>query len=214
MADTEFFNDTHWHAEAGLSFDALACMRGLSLVFENISAKIDSGQALALYGANGSGKTSLLRLVAGLLPPHAGCILPAPQPQQSHYLAHMDGLKNLLTVAEMLAHFGASFTAGAYDGDEVLTQLGLAGRAGQKIGDLSAGQRRRLTFARLLIAPRRLWLLDEPMTALDEQGRDFLNRLAAAHLAVGGLIIAASHEKLAFATDTLTLDSQAQKGAA
>lgn len=208
MAETGFFQDRQWHGEAALRVDALACMRGLSLVFQGVSAQIDGGQALALYGANGSGKTSLLRILAGLLPPHEGTVMPAPQPRLSHYLAHMDGLKNLLTVGEMLHHLGGGFVADAYDADAVLAHLGLAGRQRQKIGDLSAGQKRRLSFARLMIAPRRLWLLDEPMTALDAQGRAFLNRLAGAHLSVGGSIIAASHEPLAFATQSLSLDGQ------
>ena len=192
--------------------EGLACWRGLLPVFDNLTAEVKAGEALALYGANGSGKTSLLRILAGLLPPQAGAAATALGRCDVHYLGHADGLKSALTVSETCAMLAGFYAAPAFDEAALLAALGLAGRGAQTVGDLSAGQRRRLALARLLIAPRALWLLDEPLTALDASGRDLLAALAAAHLAAKGMIIAASHEPLSFAS--LRLDLDASKGGA
>lgn len=188
-----------------VQIDGLACERALMPVFDNLSLRVEAGQALALYGPNGSGKTSLLRILAGLLPPSAGLISPPPNPQDLHYLGHADGLKPLLSVGETLDVLAGLFGITPYDTHDILACLGLSGRGGQAVGDLSAGQRRRLGLARLLVAPRPLWLLDEPLTALDTQGRALVDELARAHLAAKGMIIAASHEVLDFATERLSL---------
>lgn len=193
-------------------FEALACWRGLLPVFDNLTAEVKAGDALALFGANGSGKTSLLRILSGLLPPHAGTVSTSLGSCDAHYLGHADGLKSALTVSESCAMLAGFYAAPAFDETALLAALGLAGRGAQSVGDLSAGQRRRLALARLLIAPRALWLLDEPLTALDAGGRDLLAALAAAHLAAKGMIIAASHEPLSFASRRLDLD--ASKGGA
>ncbi len=193
-----------------MGFDGLACWRGLLPVFDNLSGGVEAGAALVLHGANGSGKTSLLRIMAGLLPPDAGtCTLPQGA-DQIHYLGHADGLKAAFSVDEMLAMWAGFYAAAPFDAASVLADLGLGGRGAQKIGDLSAGQKRRLTLARLIIAPRPLWLLDEPLTALDRQGCALVNALAEAHLAAQGMIIAASHEPLDFATQKLSLDKDAE----
>ena len=189
--------------------EALACQRGAGLVFDNLSFAVKPGTALMVRGANGSGKSSLLRQLAGLLPVAAGRISHgAAHHHHIHYLGHQDGLKAALSVAETLA-FDAAL-AGARRGDEAASNiahlLGLAHKQWQFVGDLSAGQKRRLTLARLLLAPRALWLLDEPFTALDAQGVALVDALARAHLACGGMIVAASHIELGFATQTLDLD--------
>ena len=187
-----------------LEVRGLACRRGLRLLFRSLDMHLAGGQALALYGDNGSGKTSLLRQLAGLLPIEAGHVA-APA---CHYLGHADGLKAALTLAETLQFEAALHGApiGAADPqDGLLAGLGLAGRAAQPVGDLSAGQRRRLGLARLLMAPRPLGLRDEPLTALDTQGIALIDQLARRHMAAGGLIVAASHVELAFATQTLSL---------
>ena len=188
--------------------DDLACQRGLVPVFQGLAAELKAGQTLALYGANGSGKTSLLRIMAGLLPPMAGTIQPAPKPEDAHYLGHMDGLKPALSVSETLSMMGGFYNAAPFDPTALLAALGLAGREAQRVGDLSAGQRRRLGLARLVIAPRPLWLLDEPLTALDEAGRALIAAMAGAHMAAHGLILAASHETLPFATNALWLSTE------
>lgn len=205
----DFFPPDIYARQAELRFEALACVRGLNLVFDNLSARLNAGEALALYGPNGSGKSSLLRLLAGLMPPADGLISPPPDAARVHYLGHMDGLKPGLSVAETLA-MQAGFYGVARPALAALTAvLGLAGRESQSVGDLSAGQKRRLTLARLLLAPRPLWLLDEPLTALDVAGRDLIQTLAEAHLAVGGMIVAASHETLPFADHALDLTDKA-----
>lgn len=191
--------------------DALACRRGLRPLFASVSFALRRGEALALTGPNGSGKTSLLRQLAGLLPVEAGTVrieLPLPA---LHFLGHADGLKSALTLHESLRFAAAMQGVGLADekAAALLAELGLAGRFWQRIGDLSAGQRRRLALADLMLAPRPLWLLDEPLTALDADGRALINRLAAAHLAEGGVIIASSHAPLAFADRTLDLGDHA-----
>lgn len=211
MSRASHFFASHAHkADGYVGFDGLVCWRGLLPVFDNLSGDVKAGGALALYGANGSGKTSLLRIMAGLLPPDAGTCSVPQAAGQIHYLGHADGLKAAFSVAEMLAVWAGLYAAAPFDAASLLAELGLAGRGPQKIGDLSAGQKRRLTLARLIIAPRPLWLLDEPLTALDRQGRALVHEMAQAHLAAQGMIIAASHEPLDFATDTLSLDKQAE----
>lgn len=204
----------NFSAAAVMRVTGLACRHGLRPVFDGLSFELKAGQALALYGANGSGKTSLLRIMAGLLPPVAGTITPAPRPQEVHYVGHMDGLKPLLTVGETLSMTAGFYGVKTYREDELLPLLGLSGRAAQSVGDLSAGQKRRLSLARLVIAPRPLWLLDEPLTALDAAGRALMGALVAAHLGAQGRVIAASHEPLDFATGRVSLDDLSDAGAA
>ena len=209
MASGPIFFPPDLHArDAALRLDGVGCRRGLALVFDNISCALKSGQAMALYGPNGSGKTSLLRLLAGLLPPAAGHIAPVPVASKVHYLGHLDALKPALSVEETLVMQAGFYAAARPDGAAILADLGLHGRAAQSVGDLSAGQKRRLMMARLLMAPRPLWLLDEPLTALDDAGRDLVHRLAAAHKAAGGMIVAASHEPLDFADTALDLSAE------
>ena len=196
-------------AASDMRVTGLACRYWLRPVFDGVSFELKAGTALALYGANGSGKTSLLRIIAGLLPPVAGTIDPPPCPQGVHYLGHMDGLKPLLTVGETLCMMAGFYGVKSYRENECLSLLGLSGRAAQSVGDLSAGQKRRLALARLVIAPRPLWLLDEPLTALDAAGRVLMSELAAAHLDAQGMILAASHEKLDLATADMSLDEKA-----
>ena len=209
MADSvNFDSDTDFAGDAFLRAEALACQRGGRLVFENLSFNLSAGHALRLAGANGSGKSSLLRQLAGLLPLAAGLLAhPFTSSRHMHYLGHDDGLKAPFSVAETLAFEAA--LAQTDMADSLLADLGLDDCAWQFVGDLSAGQKRRLTLARLLLDPRPLWLLDEPLTALDTRGRKLVEDLAAAHLASGGMIIAASHEELAFATQELRLGAGA-----
>ena len=211
MAEIEnLFSKVQHSRDAVCRAEGLACVRGAMPVFEGVSFAVSSGQALCVRGANGSGKSSLLRQLAGLLPLAAGVLTPPELERNAHYLGHADGLKAELTIAETLAYDAA--LAGHGDGSalgDVAMRLGLAGRDWQFVADLSAGQKRRLTLARLVIDPRPLWLLDEPMTALDDAGCALVGTLAKAHLQSGGMIIAASHEALDFADAELLLGSEA-----
>ena len=155
--------------------------------------------ALLVTGPNGAGKSSLLRLVAGLVQPAQGRLaLDGGDPEltigeQSHYLGHQDALKSSLSVRENLA-FWAEFlgnTGPKVKVDAALAAVGLAELAGLPALYLSAGQRRRLSLARLIAIPRPIWLLDEPTSALDAAAQSSLADLMRAHLAGGGLLLAA-----------------------
>jgi heme exporter protein A len=171
-------------------------------VFSGLDFEAFSGGALAVIGANGSGKTSLLRLIAGLLKPAAGSIAleggesELTLAEQAHYLGHRDALKPALSVGENLA-FWRDFLGGTVsNAGESLAQVGLGRAAHLPAGYLSAGQRRRLSIARLLVVRRPIWLLDEPTSALDAAGQNLFATLMGAHLARGGLIVAATHSPL------------------
>ena len=185
-----------------LSRRDLAWLRGGREVFVGLNFSADSGEALLVTGHNGAGKTTLLRLIAGLLEPAQGEIElvggapDASLPEQAHYLGHRDALKPALTVLENLQFWYAFLGGRDAPAASALDPVGLAGLAGLPAGYLSAGQRRRLSVARLLAAPRPVWLLDEPTAALDTAGQQRLLGLMQAHLAGGGIIVAATHGPL------------------
>ncbi len=182
----------------------IAIERGGRSIIPGLSFEVRAGRALVLTGPNGAGKSTVLRAIAGFLPLAAGAIrLDGGDPEtsigeQSHYLGHADALKGALTAGENLA-----FWAGALGGDSsrsawlaALARLGLAHVADFPVRTLSAGQKRRVALARLLVAARPLWLLDEPTTALDAAAQRLFGALMAEHLAGGGLIVAATHAPL------------------
>jgi heme exporter protein A len=177
----------------------LACERGERGVFAGVNLAVESGRALTISGRNGAGKSSLLRMIAGLLPTAAGRLtLEGGDPElsiaeQAHYLGHQDALKGSLSVAENLGFWAGFFGRRSADLHTPLATVGLAGLAGLPAAYLSAGQRRRLSIARLIAVPRPIWLLDEPTSTLDAAAQDRLAELMEAHLAAGGLILAASH---------------------
>ena len=184
-----------------LTATGLTAVRGGRAVFAQKSFAVASGELLAVNGPNGSGKSTLLRLVAGLVRPAAGAILldPAPQEglgQEIHYLGHLDALKPALTVDENLSFWRSLWRGEGLSPDEALDRVGLAHLADLPAGILSAGQRRRVAIARLLIARRPVWLLDEPTTALDAAAEKTLGRLIADHLSGGGIVLAATHRPL------------------
>lgn len=185
-----------------LIIEDLAIRRGERRLFGGLSLTLRAGEAVALVGRNGSGKTSLLRAVAGLVRPEAGRIgfgavdARDARAEGVHLLGHQDGLKPARTAAEELA-----FWSRWMGGTEALAQaaverLALAPLLELEVRRLSAGQRRRLAIARLLAAPRPLWLLDEPMSPLDAEWRSRFADLIEEHLAGGGLILAAVHDPL------------------
>jgi heme exporter protein A len=198
-----------------LSAVDLACRRGGREVFGGIGFAVAAGQALAVTGRNGAGKSSLLRLVAGFIRPAGGrlwleggdCELSIAE--QSHYLGHQDAVKPSLSVAENLRFWVAFFDGGAVKVENALESVGLDGIAALPAAYLSAGQRRRLSIARLLAVKRPIWLLDEPASTLDAAGKDRLTGFMQSHLADGGLILAATHGALGLsATQELSLDQK------
>ena len=187
----------------------LACVRGGREVFIGLSFAVAAGEALAVTGPNGAGKTTLLRLIAGLLEPAQGQLelvegaADTTLAEQAHYLGHRDALKPALSVQENLefwyAFLGGRDAPAASSAAAVLSALdavGLRPLIGLPAAYLSAGQRRRLAIARLVAAPRPIWLLDEPTAALDAASQDRLAGLMRAHLAGGGIIVAATHGPL------------------
>jgi len=185
-----------------LSGQNLRCVRGGREVFSGLDFAASAGELLAITGANGSGKTSLLRLIAGLLVVSGGSVELAggetelSLAEQAHYLGHRDALKPALSVAENLS-FWRDFLGGEMgDRGRSLAAAGLDHAAHLPAAYLSAGQRRRLSIARLLSVRRPVWLLDEPTSALDVAGQDLFVRLMRDHLIGGGIIIAATHAPL------------------
>src|SRR3954471_20589747 len=177
-----------------LSGLGLRCVRGGREVFSGLDLATVSGEALAVVGANGAGKTSLLRLIAGLLHPAGGSIdleggeAELTLPEQAHYLGHRDALKPALSVLENLS-FWRDFLGGeAGNAEASLSQVGLDHATHLPAAFLSAGQRRRLSIARLISVKRPVWLLDEPTSALDTAAQAMFADLMRNHLAAGGLI--------------------------
>ncbi|NVN85812.1 MAG: heme ABC exporter ATP-binding protein CcmA [Rhodopseudomonas sp.] len=194
-----------------LSGRGLKCVRGGREVFAGLDFEAASGEAVAVVGHNGAGKTSLLRLVAGLLTLAGGSIELSggeddlPVAEQAHYLGHRDALKPSLSVAENLS-FWRDFLGGeATDPAISLEAVGLSHTAHLPAAYLSAGQRRRLSIARLLAVRRPIWLLDEPTSALDAAGQQMFAGLMTDHLDRDGLIIAATHTPLGIAARELQI---------
>ncbi|MDE2462164.1 MAG: heme ABC exporter ATP-binding protein CcmA [Alphaproteobacteria bacterium] len=184
----------------------LAVVRGGRVVFQRLGFHIGAGELLSLEGPNGAGKTSLLRVLAGFLPAFAGRIdltladaTHLDGDERAHvigWLGHQDGIKSQLSVQENLAFYARLYGQRGADLHALLDQVGLM-RARDLPGQyLSAGMRRRLALARLVVSARPVWLLDEPLAALDVRGKAMVGALITAHRRHGGLVIAATHEAL------------------
>lgn len=186
----------------------LACVRSGRGVFSGVSFTVSAGRALVLTGPNGAGKSSLLRVIAGLLAPAAGSVVldggdpELTVPEQCHYAGHLDPLKPALTVTENLTFWTRFLNGGGGEAARIAAALaatGLDDLAALPAGYLSAGQKRRLSLARLMCVPRPVWLLDEPTTALDAASLQRLGRLMTDFLGGGGVIVAATHGPLGLA---------------
>lgn len=182
-------------SHAGLEAVGVSAFRGERLVLRDLSFAVPDGGALLLLGANGSGKSTLLRVLAGLKRPDAGQVAwrgqdLREQPVPAAYLGHLDAVKPGLTARENLA---LAARIGRGDAAQALAALDLAALADLPARLLSAGQKRRLALARLLVSQAGLWLLDEPTLGLDADSVARLGGLMAAHRAAGGVVVAATH---------------------
>ena len=198
-----------------LSASRLTVERGGRIVFSNLSFALDTGESLTVTGANGAGKSTLLRALAGLLPLSLGTISCTPLSggtlaENAHYIGHADALKGVLTVAENLAFLGPMLDAGhgGVPVETALAEFGLAHAANLPVTYLSAGQKRRAALAKLLVVKRPVWLLDEPLSALDAASRALMAKIMAAHLAQGGMIVAATHARLGLMGHELRLGAR------
>lgn len=198
-------------ASRGLTCHSLSVWRNGVCVVRDLGFALDRGQALMIAGPNGSGKTSILRAVAGFLDFDGKIEFDATplEASQIHYVGHQSGLKQHLSVAENL-QFMAAILGRATPAriGEAMAIWGVTQLAASPVGELSAGQLRRTAMARLAVISRPIWLLDEPFTAVDQAGRDILTEQVASHCAAGGLVVASSHEPLPFADQRLDLGAQ------
>ncbi|MCA1368924.1 heme ABC exporter ATP-binding protein CcmA [Bradyrhizobium sp. BRP14] len=190
--------------------EGLSARRGEDLIFNDISFSLAAGEALVVTGPNGSGKSTLLRVLAGLLRAESGRLSIENGPsgfdhphELSHYLGHRNAMKRELTVEENLSFWqrflGDSPGGSGIDLSAAAEAVGLAGIAQLPFGYLSAGQQRRMAMAKLLVAYRPIWLLDEPTAALDVSADRLFAGLVAAHLDHGGIVIVATHQPLGIA---------------
>ena len=194
-----------------LSGRGVGCIRGGREVFSGLDFSASTGEALAVTGPNGAGKTSLLRQIAGLLTIAGGSIDlkggdgELTLAEQAHYLGHRDALKPALSVLENLKFWRDFLGGDVSDAGQSLAAVGLDHTAHLPSAYLSAGQRRRLSIARLLAVRRPLWLLDEPTSALDADGQAMFAALMGDHLERGGLIVAATHAPLGISAKKLRM---------
>jgi heme exporter protein A len=187
---------------AGLELRGLAVSRGERRLFSDLNLTLPAGQACALTGANGAGKTSLLRAIAGLVAVEQGEVAftgadaSDARAEGLHLLGHLDGLKPARTAREELGFWSLWQGGSAASAQGAVVALELGPLMDLEVRRLSAGQRRRLALARLLAAPRPLWLLDEPLSPLDAGWRTRFGAMMQTHLAGGGMILAAVHDPL------------------
>lgn len=188
---------------AKLSADDLTLFRGERCLFQGLAFALNPGELLLLEGPNGSGKTSLMRAIAGLLELETGTVLWDGKATRNHrqqfhnalvWMAHRVGLKADLTLVENLAFEASLRPQSNCDTESVYARLGIGRLKALPLRSLSAGQQRRVALARMLLADARLWLMDEPFTNLDRDGRALVIELVQEHLSSGGMCIMAAHQ--------------------
>ena len=216
-ATTSFSGEIRFSSDIRLEARGLTIRRGYRLLFEGLDLDLARGEIVQLTGPNGAGKSTLMRILAGFSRADAGTIrwlnLPEDHDGASilHYHGHREGLREALTPRENLA-----FTAGLLGGDAAqipaaLERLDAAALIDLPVQVLSAGQRRRVALSRLLVAPRPVWLLDEPLAALDVAGQKLVGDLLAEHAASGGMAIVATHQPLGVDVRHMNLGSTRPK---
>jgi heme exporter protein A len=209
-----------------LLVEEISVERGGRRVLQNVAFAAEGGDAIVVVGANGAGKSTLLAALAGLIAPSQGAVriedgpeAETPARELIHYVGHREALKNALTLretlvfwAELLSIPSPGFGGAALSSDDAADWMRLDHALDLPVGYLSAGQRRRASLARLLVAPRPIWLLDEPTTALDVESQKRFAGLMERHRGQGGIVVAATHAPLGLeGIKTLTLGAAAQK---
>lgn len=193
------------YPDISLKADSLSCIRDTNILFENLSFSVSAGEILVIEGRNGCGKTSLLRILSGIRQQDDGQVswggediqkLGASYREDMAYLGHLDGIKHELSAIENLELVSIYGKVSEGSIDDALETIGLSEKAELKAVNLSAGQKRRLALARLLLTDCRLWLLDEPLTALDKAGIALFEGLVKKHVADGGIVVLSSHHEL------------------
>ncbi len=205
-----------------LIVENVTCQRGGRILFRDLSFSVAEGEGMLLEGQNGAGKTSLIRIIAGFLPPNSGHIIfegiteEMESVEKIHYVGHKNGLKSNLTVEETVefwqTYLGENSTGQSHEFhnqddhislvpsiENAVNKFGLSSLMTIPAGLLSAGQKRRLSLSRLLLASRPLWLLDEPSHGLDAASQDILANLISTHISEGGSVIATTHTPLGVA---------------
>jgi len=181
---------------------SLECSRDDRVLFKDLDFAVEAGEALVVEGRNGTGKTTLLRMICGIRRPDAGdilydgeCIFKLGSDYHTHmtYVGHMDGIKRELTAEENLRVADALGHPGRMSVSEALERIRLAGFEDVAANKFSAGQRRRLALARLLVSKAAIWILDEPFTSLDRHGVKLVEELMAEHTNEGGILVVTSH---------------------
>jgi heme exporter protein A len=186
-----------------LRVEHLSCERDGRTLFRDLAFSLSAGDCLELRGPNGSGKSTLIRAIAGLYPDYTGTI----EAGESLYLGHRPGISALLTAGENLRWYAALRPGGIGVG-EALEQVGMAGYERVACQHMSAGQQRRVGLARLALMDAPLWLLDEPLTALDQAGQQLVRALIDVQRARGGAVLCATHQPLGLAgADLLSLEA-------
>ena len=185
-----------------LTAENLSCIRDDRILFESLSFSLENRQVLLIEGHNGSGKTSLLRILCGFHRAEDGVVnwCDTPVTRYSHeyyqniaYVSHKNGLKDDLTVEENLLSSCELMGTSAIDIEQVLLKIGLLEQADLLVRQLSAGQKRRLALSRLLVTPYLLWILDEPFTSLDKNSIGVFEKILQDHVYNGGLLILTAH---------------------
>ncbi len=191
---------THQHHTHKLTFDQVSCIKGDAILFDKLSFELHSGQILWIQGDNGIGKTSILRIAAGLSQPNEGNIAWQEEEAQVNprhliaYQGHNNGLHHDFTVKEEAALW-AELYDNAVPIENYIQAVGLQEKTAVKTAALSAGQKRRLALLRLMISERPLWIMDEPKASMDQSGQSLITSLMDSHLAAGGSILAATHDQ-------------------
>ncbi|MDR9828175.1 cytochrome c biogenesis heme-transporting ATPase CcmA [Vibrio sp. FNV 38] len=198
-----------------LEVNQLTAIRDERVLFADLSFTVQRGELVQIEGRNGTGKTTLLRIIAGLGDKDEGMVswnqLAVESDREAFhrdllFLGHQTGIKRELTPYENLSFYQAVHTEGKTDKDDLyqaLTQVGLAGREDVPVAQLSAGQQRRVALARLWLTNKPLWILDEPLTAIDKQGVKVLERLFLQHVESGGIVLLTTHQDMFADSDKL-----------